>query len=147
MKTLHGIKIVGFVTLASVVGLAVYAGTKDNTSKKKHHKYIVRFGWSETTANDLEPAPHSVEQIEGYLAAVDRSRYLIQYYADGQPNGSPKGDLDLCLPTPTPQMRRQLRLQPRLNRPLAERQQALRHRLSGSPSSKNRNRRMLSPNG
>jgi hypothetical protein len=102
MKTLPGIKIVGFVALASVIGLAVYAGTKDNTPKKKHHKYIVRFGWSETTANDLEPAPHSVEQIEGYLAAVDHSRYLIQYYVDSQANGNPKGDLDLCLPTPPP---------------------------------------------
>ena len=102
MKTLPGIKIVGFVALASVVGLVVYAGTKDDNSRKKHNKYIVRFGWSETTANDLEPAPHSVEKIEGYLAAIDGSRYLIQDYADGQPNGNPKGDLDLCLPTPTP---------------------------------------------
>jgi hypothetical protein len=102
MKTLPGIKIVAFAALASVVGLTVYAGTKGNAAMKKKHKYIVRFGWSETTANELQPAPHSVSEIEAYLAALDYSRHLIQYYVDGLADVNPKGYLNLCLSTPPP---------------------------------------------
>jgi hypothetical protein len=144
MRNLPSLKIAAFFVLIPTVAVGVYGGTKGKKDSKKHHKYIVRFGWSTTTANDLEPAPHSVAEVEACLAAVDHSRYLIQYYDNGQANGDPKGDLDLCLPTPPPANAAVTPI-PAPPQPAASGTPwALKHGLRGSPSSTIRKTRMRS---
>ena len=103
MKTLPGIKIVAFLALVSLVGVAVYGGTKEIKASKKKHKIMVGFGWSETSEDHLNPVPHSINDIKAYFAGTDKPhRYKMQQYADGLADGAPEGDLYICLPTPTP---------------------------------------------
>src|SRR3954454_8120647 len=106
MKTLPGIKIALFFSLVFAVALAVYAGPKQHTHAtklwNKSHKLLVQFGWSDTT-HELNPVPHSVSDITSYLTGTNKPvKYKLQHYADSNPDGAPQGDLDVCLPTPTP---------------------------------------------
>lgn len=103
MKTLPGIKIAVFFTLVFVVGLGVYAGTKNTKASSRKHKFIVGFGWSETDPCDPNPAPHSIGEIKAYFDGLNAPhKYKVQHYVDGNPDGAPEGDL--CLWTSTPPM-------------------------------------------
>jgi hypothetical protein len=103
MKTLPGIKTALFFILVFAVGLAVYAGPKKTNVWDKKHKLLVQFGWTETTPPELNPAPHSVSDIEKHLTETNKSaKYKLQHYVDSKPDGEPVGDLVACLPPPTP---------------------------------------------
>ena len=102
MKTLPGIKTALFFTLVFVVGLGVYAGQKNKKAVSKQ-KVIVQFGWDEAPPFTLNPAPHSIGEIKAYLTGANKPKhYKIQHYVDSNPDGAPEGDLNICLPTPTP---------------------------------------------
>jgi hypothetical protein len=101
MKTLPGIKIAVFFTLVFVVGLGVYAGTKNTKALNKKQKFIVGFGWSETDPCAPDPVAHSVADIELYLTGTGKAnKYKLQHYVDGNPFGAPQGNL--CLWTSNP---------------------------------------------
>lgn len=103
MKSLPGIKIVGFVALLLIVGFAVAARTQDQ--RRKHSKYLVKFGWSENGVVDC--SDRNQDDIDQYLmrnehyVSVEEARkfYKVQRYnGEGIAPDPPQGELDICLP-------------------------------------------------
>src|SRR3954468_1889337 len=116
MKSLPGLKPVGFLTLASIVAFTVYATAEEKeSSSAKHPKLIVKLGWEGATPEQSEPVNYSPKQIKAVLKRFlkDPTRYRIRHYKDDG-TVEDEGELQTCVepepaeshskaePSPTP---------------------------------------------
>jgi hypothetical protein len=99
MKTLPGIKIIGFLTLVFIVAVAVYGQTRGEMASKKTHKYIVRFGWTDTNPSELDPVQKTLTDVQKKLDSYKtKPRYKLRHYAESTVDSNDVGDLDICFP-------------------------------------------------